>query len=84
MEAPYLNNVDINTSISTGSAKGTTGAAGNEGKRLVGDEDEREEEGETVGGRYCKDHAGMICGVEGFYSRDKPGLWIRFDGMSHF
>lgn len=31
-------------------------------------------------GRYCKDHAGMICQPTGFYSKEKRGLWIDFDG----
>ena len=51
-------------------------------RALVADRGSPDEaDDEVEGGRYCKDHAGMICGVEGFYSRDKPGLWIRFVDM---
>lgn len=42
------------------------------------------EKGEEVEGRYCKDHAGMICSQKGFYSRDSPGVWVDFDGESSF
>ncbi|OCF32801.1 hypothetical protein I317_00873 [Kwoniella heveanensis CBS 569] len=45
----------------------------------------REEEGDQrsdrVMGRYCKDHAGMICQVGGFYWRGQQGnagIWIDF------
>ncbi|KAK8866005.1 hypothetical protein IAR55_001156 [Kwoniella newhampshirensis] len=48
-----------------------------------GDEGEDGDVGtERVMGRYCKDHAGMICQVGGFYWRgrgDKAGVWINFD-----
>ncbi|WVW82419.1 hypothetical protein I302_104429 [Kwoniella bestiolae CBS 10118] len=45
----------------------------------VADGDERSEK---VMGRYCKDHAGMICQVDGFYWRgygSKAGVWIDFE-----
>ncbi len=32
--------------------------------------------------RYCKDHAAQICGVEGFYLRNKMndhGKWVVFN-----
>ena len=35
-------------------------------------------------GRYCKDHAGMICKVDGFYFRgedDQQRVWVEFEGM---
>lgn len=38
---------------------------------------------EKVMGRYCKDHAGMICTAKGFYwrrERNNSGVWIEFDG----
>lgn len=38
---------------------------------------------EKVMGRYCKDHAGMICTAKGFYwrrERNSSGVWIEFDG----
>lgn len=39
------------------------------------------EEADPVGlGRYCKDHAGMICQPTGFYSKERRGLWLDFDG----
>ncbi|WRT64261.1 uncharacterized protein IL334_001192 [Kwoniella shivajii] len=41
-----------------------------------------DERSDKVIGRYCKDHAGMICQVGGFYGRDsntKVGVWIDFD-----
>ncbi|WWC99796.1 hypothetical protein V866_006704 [Kwoniella sp. B9012] len=41
-----------------------------------------DERSEKVMGRYCKDHAGMICQVDGFYWRgdgDKAGIWIEFN-----
>jgi hypothetical protein len=34
-------------------------------------------------GRYCRDHAGMVCAADGFYWRDargKSGVWIDFKG----
>ncbi|RSH92813.1 hypothetical protein EHS25_008259 [Saitozyma podzolica] len=38
------------------------------------------EEADPVGlGRYCKDHAGMICQPTGFYSKERRGLWLDFD-----
>nr|XP_019000437.1 uncharacterized protein I203_06851 [Kwoniella mangroviensis CBS 8507]OCF63898.1 hypothetical protein I203_06851 [Kwoniella mangroviensis CBS 8507] len=40
-----------------------------------------DERSEKVMGRYCKDHAGMICQVDGFYWRgdsNKAGIWIEF------
>jgi hypothetical protein len=41
------------------------------------------DEGDQVGlGRYCKDHAGMICHPVGFYSKEKRGLWVHFDRQS--
>ena len=49
------------------------------------DRDEDDEAPRLVG-RYCKDHAGMICEVGGFYWRGGPvskqgsGVWIDFDG----
>ena len=38
---------------------------------------------ERLSARYCKDHAGMICNVAGFYWRggkESTGVWIDFDG----
>lgn len=66
--APYLSTLPhIRTPSKAGAGKAGSGGG------VVEDEDEG-------GGRYCKDHAGMICQAEGFYCRDKPGLWIAFDG----
>lgn len=48
---------------------------------LVGDDGDARSE--KVMGRYCKDHAGMICTAKGFYwrrERDNSGVWIEFDG----
>ena len=45
-----------------------------------------DDEAPRLVGRYCKDHAGMICEVGGFYWRGGPmfkqgsGVWIDFDG----
>lgn len=47
------------------------------------DEDGGDARSEKVMGRYCKDHAGMICTIKGFYwrrERDSSGVWIEFDG----
>ncbi|KIR56320.1 hypothetical protein I315_01385 [Cryptococcus gattii Ru294] len=47
---------------------------------LVGDDGDARSE--KVMGRYCKDHAGMICTAKGFYwrrERDSSGVWIEFD-----
>ncbi|UOH80150.1 hypothetical protein LQV05_002799 [Cryptococcus neoformans] len=46
------------------------------------DEDGGDARSEKVMGRYCKDHAGMICTIKGFYwrrERDSSGVWIEFD-----
>lgn len=47
------------------------------------DGDDEDARSEKVMGRYCKDHAGMICTAKGFYwrrERDSSGVWIEFDG----
>ncbi|ORY33697.1 hypothetical protein BCR39DRAFT_586319 [Naematelia encephala] len=86
----------LSTSTPTGIGKSTRCAGftrqGQPCKRLVraeapyltsagqGDGD-RPEEGERGLGRYCRDHAGMICQAEGFYARASKGAgaWIEFD-----
>lgn len=43
-------------------------------------------DGETEEERYCKDHAGMICQVGGFYWRGiagGTGVWVDFDSTCH-
>jgi hypothetical protein len=32
--------------------------------------------------RYCKDHAGQICQVGGFYWKGEKSVWIDFAGRS--
>ncbi|KAL1410409.1 hypothetical protein Q8F55_004420 [Vanrija albida] len=42
---------------------------------------ESDEEGEERTGRYCKDHAGLVCAVDGFYwsdRRGRSGVWVEF------
>ncbi|WWC86357.1 uncharacterized protein L201_001231 [Kwoniella dendrophila CBS 6074] len=44
--------------------------------------EESDERSDRIMGRYCKDHAGMICQVDGFYWKgdgSKPAIWIDFD-----
>ncbi|WWD17796.1 hypothetical protein CI109_102238 [Kwoniella shandongensis] len=68
VSAPYLTQRDQNRPFAN--YKGGRG------------EDEGDVGTERVLGRYCKDHAGMICQVGGFYWRgrgDKAGVWIDFD-----
>lgn len=46
------------------------------------DEDEDTPRAGAVG-RYCRDHAGLVCAADGFYWRDgrgKAGVWIDFKG----
>jgi hypothetical protein len=49
---------------------------------------EVDDSAERVGGRYCKDHAGMILQVEGFHWRgggrggEKEGIWVDFAGRA--
>ncbi|WVQ70911.1 hypothetical protein IAR50_000436 [Cryptococcus sp. DSM 104548] len=48
------------------------------------DDDEGDIRSERVMGRYCKDHAGMICKTKGFYWRNGEGedaskVWIDFE-----
>jgi len=55
---------------------------------VQGDGEEEGEEAPRLVGRYCKDHAGMICEVGGFYwtggkVREGSGVWIGFDGGLH-
>ncbi|WWC66511.1 uncharacterized protein I206_100413 [Kwoniella pini CBS 10737] len=43
--------------------------------------DEGDERSDKVMGRYCKDHAGLICQAHGFYWRGdarRPAVWIDF------
>lgn len=43
------------------------------------------EEGNGIQARYCKNHAGMICNVKGFYwksNKEKGGIWVEFEGES--
>ncbi|WVQ82557.1 hypothetical protein IAT38_004686 [Cryptococcus sp. DSM 104549] len=66
VEAPYLVARDQNRA-SDGSDEG--------------DEVEGDVRSERVMGRYCKDHAGMICNAKGFYWRGKgrkAGVWVDF------
>ena len=47
--------------------------------------DDGNDHAQRVTGRYCKDHAGMICQVGGFYWRGRQGkqttgVWIDFSG----
>ena len=45
--------------------------------------DTSDDDAERIVGRYCKDHAGLVCAAKGFYWRDargKAGVWIDFDG----
>jgi hypothetical protein len=68
--APLLASLDLNLAPNTPSGDfkgGTLDQVGN---------------GNEVMGRYCKDHAGMICSASGFYPRDNPGVWVAFDGES--
>ncbi|WOO85242.1 uncharacterized protein LOC62_06G008743 [Vanrija pseudolonga] len=47
---------------------------------LAGRSDSDDEDAERTG-RYCKDHAGLVCAVDGFYWRDRKGrsgVWIEF------
>lgn len=42
---------------------------------------------ERITARYCKDHAGMICNVKGFYwrlSSESEGIWVDFAGESPY
>jgi hypothetical protein len=40
-----------------------------------------EPDGEQKEERYCKDHAGRICQVGGFYWKGgKKSVWVDFDG----
>lgn len=79
VEAPYLAAMDLNLQSSGSGRSG--GQDKGKAKGKVPEDDEGEDD---QGGRYCKDHAGMICSVEGYYSRDRPGLWVRFDGTSWY
>ncbi|WVO12986.1 hypothetical protein L204_100595 [Cryptococcus depauperatus] len=53
------------------------------GERRIGNVDgEGDVRSERVMGRYCKDHAKMICDAKGFYWRSTEGdagIWIDFD-----
>lgn len=66
--AAFLSTLDLNTA---GDQMSSPCLEGSKGTAKVGDE---------VVGRYCKDHAGMICSASGFYPRDNPGVWVAFDG----
>lgn len=42
-----------------------------------------DDDAERMVGRYCKDHAGLVCAADGFYWRDangKAGVWVEFSG----
>ncbi|TXT10900.1 hypothetical protein VHUM_01651 [Vanrija humicola] len=42
---------------------------------------ESDDEDEQYTGRFCKDHAGLVCAVDGFYWRDRKGrsgVWVEF------
>jgi len=67
IEAPYL------------SQREPSATEYNQAKSGSGEDDE---ENQTMG-RYCRDHAGMICKAGGFYWRGRGGkaaIWVDFNG----
>lgn len=76
--APYILTREPNASLPT-KGNGSEGYGEGEG------EGEGDDEAPRLVGRYCKDHAGMICDVVGFYwrvgsGREGIGGWIDFNG----